>query len=296
VDQQQPVVGAILPPDLAKRYQETQRKVKDFQEGGSVFDSPLIGIARRLAKLLPIEADQSDLINPMGGPAVAAVSAFMKPARKLNLPERLLSKIGLEPKWVPRVPDVEAREIATSKAAGQARAVMELLGADPKDASDAAMWMRDRYPRVSAHVDQLGMGPNDWMNRKGKNDAPDKAIWAFQRESPKHPKLSEIYFNMEHGDPKTMGNTLAHELTHVAQNVGHKNLPKSYTEANKLFGYASNPFEISADFTANKHFPLPEGSAAGRTPEKYIPAEKALKFAKREPGKKDLLLEILGRR
>lgn len=224
---QNPVIGAVRLPYSGPIVE----KVRELQDSGpSVFEPTTHKLARWLANLVPTDGDVSDFINPMSAPAGVAVSAFMKAGGGGKL----------------------ARQAATEKNLGDLVKRLLDVGAPQKEITEALEFAKSR-PRVMGHMGVSQELPKGMAI--GSNE-PVGGGFSRIRLSPGVTMGDGINENISMIKPKHFGSTIAHEMTHAAQNVSLKDkLTPLYLQGNKEFGYLDNPFEQGARRVQEKHFP-----------------------------------------
>jgi len=102
----------------------------------------------------------------------------------------------------------------------------------------AANRLADKFPRIAAHIalEQRKLAPDT------------KAAVMIPRDNPTTWKV--IVDKADSLSDATQ--SMFHEATHVAQNLGNKDAPRLYDAAHNSVGYYTNPFELSAEYIANK--------------------------------------------
>jgi len=113
----------------------------------------------------------------------------------------------------------------------------------------------DKYPRVAAHV-----SPRE----PGRDNVHKNAMSAFGwmetvHGKPKKPMemgvtpLGEMLSRFPLGTGEKLSkNTVFHEGTHAAQNLGNRHVGTLYDLVSRLFGYDNNPFEATANRAGSK--------------------------------------------
>lgn len=148
-------------------------------------------------------------------------------------------------------PNIAARVMSTNARLGQLKQILEEMlgnGGTTSEAADNALSVAKRYPRVLAHV-------NDITNVR----APESGLPPRGSFTPAERPGTGTMFLRSSGN-KTVDNTVAHELTHAAQNVALKrDFMPSYMKETVERGYKGNRFEVAANAAARKRAPLPEG-------------------------------------
>jgi len=135
------------------------------------------------------------------------------------------------------VPDRALRELATTKFLEEASKL------DPK-VGQAAEYMANKYPRVAAHTQISSIpkvDPNNAAITHITGAPGDYLAGIIPQRIPV--EFSNIGLAQK---PARVRNTLAHEMTHVAQALGDKDINSKYKLAEKITGYRDNPYEITA--------------------------------------------------
>lgn len=176
----------------------------------------------------PAEAGMG-MLNPVGAGVMPAVSIFAKQG----------------------MGGTAVRKEMTESALASLKSTLEAIGATP-DQIAKAIQVATKYPRVLAHTLTRPMTAVE----AGMKDS------GLARFSPRGSGLAgtgEISLKA-HSDP---AHSVAHELTHAAQNVSRKSrFTPEYNEAESILRetggdpYWDNPFEVNARATADRKVPL----------------------------------------
>lgn len=137
------------------------------------------------------------------------------------------------------IPNKLARKIATSKFMQEANKLDPQVGA-------AAEALANRYPRVAAHT-RLSTVPVNSSVAAAQTHSRGNIVNLLRNTEPQRipVEFSKLGLARSYDNVK---NTLAHEMTHVAQvlGLGGENFSNLYTDAQNIIGYQYNPFERSA--------------------------------------------------
>lgn len=135
------------------------------------------------------------------------------------------------------------REVATQRF----RRRLENLGPGIQQAGEE---FASKYPRIAAHADPMKESgyyrypantPAAAVIPYGKIEQPVPIEFADNRSG------REVAANI-----KDARETMFHEGTHVAQGLGNSDFGELYDEAERLFGYHGNPFELPAYYAGIK--------------------------------------------
>lgn len=145
------------------------------------------------------------------------------------------------------VPNIAARSAATQK-------FLDAMKAMGPKAEQASTLFAERYPRVAAHIKPVG----EWMERGLKGVAD------VNRRLPRE-RVTQVRLSTDPHAMQDIEETLLHEGTHVAQDLGNPgtyNMYRKYHEImepiiGKRAAYATNPFEKSANAVAARKLGTP---------------------------------------
>ena len=121
-------------------------------------------------------------------------------------------------------------------------------------AERAASLFAERYPRVAAHI---GVEKLPLMQRL-KSPTGKAFAGVGERSKGMFPEMTPVQFNKDYTG-KGIEDTLLHEATHVAQDLGNKRTLSMYGASDKALqemgmnpreAYIANPFEVSANRVA----------------------------------------------
>lgn len=175
-------------------------------EDESVFDSPTKRLVRGAARLLGVDSLEGEMTQMVAPSPLVSIYA-----------------------------DKLARKAATQSFLNSAKAP-----ALPKEVSQAANWLAERYPRVAAH-----------MRINPLIDASEDAgafinTPAGKVTSPMQVTITDKGVNQLKWNSGSIRDSLAHEATHAAQALGNSDNDELYELANQAVGYTTNPFEVTA--------------------------------------------------
>lgn len=137
-----------------------------------------------------------------------------------------------------------ARRLQSLKVLNDVRTLPSLSGWTP-EAVSAITQLHSTYPNTFAHVEEFrpvkqGLSVlKGMLGKLGGNNVAGKKLGK-----------SVIELNTNNS-AENIGKFAAHELTHAAQRIRNpKGLGAKYDEAEKIFGYEKNPYEVSANKAA----------------------------------------------
>lgn len=110
----------------------------------------------------------------------------------------------------------------------------------------------EEYPRTAAHAKLGKLDPTKYADIAGNTDiSPTKGIQITGAD----PGRARIPFGINPEVAAKAGwtsvpETMAHEMTHVAQGLGNKHMSELHSLAMPITGYKNNPLEIAARTTA----------------------------------------------
>jgi hypothetical protein len=162
----------------------------------------------------------------------------------------LSAPMGMMTRYLSKgVPNVSRRVAGTMD-------FMKKMRALGPSAEEASTLFAERYPRIAAHMDIQKMPKILESKGSGLTRVGERSRGAFPEQTPV--MLRDIASSR--GGPP-IENTLLHEGTHVAQDLGNKNtLPMYHTATDALASrgftdwesYITNPFETSARTAASR--------------------------------------------
>lgn len=151
-----------------------------------------------------------------------------------------------------RVPNIARRMEGTKNFLER----MKVLG---PDAENASKLFAERYPRIAAHMNVEHLTPA----MQAEHPTASAFTGVGFRSKGEFPEQTPVLFGRRaYGlGQENMEDTLLHEGTHVAQDLGNKNALSMYNASTKALekigadpklAYAANPFEISARTAASR--------------------------------------------
>lgn len=198
----------------------------------SVFDSLPKRAMRGLMDLVVGDGtpDPSDAVSMM--PAAGMVTGFLK---------RGVGALGK------MVPDVAARELGTKRAMSALQGLLGTMEETGSTAKAGVMRIAERYPRVMAHLHDIGGLSDETLKQSGGR--PLGGAYAPRMRGRGSLELAD------QGPRGNLVETFGHELGHAAQGIGLKRFDQPgispgssrlYNAAREQAGYRAMPQEVSA--------------------------------------------------